>query len=347
MIIGTAGHIDHGKVALVRALTGVDADRLPEEKRRGMTIDLGFAYRTIPAAAAAADELVLGFVDVPGHERFVHNMLAGATGIDFVLLVVAADDGPMPQTREHLEILSLLGLARGVVALTKADLVSSARLAAATEEVRRLLAGSLLRDAEIVPVSSITGQGIAALEAQLTKAAGALGTRVAHGEFRLAIDRSFVLPGVGVVVTGTVAAGTISVGDRAMLTPSGIAARIRGIHAHNRVALAGRAGERCALNLAGAQVDRDRVRRGEWVVAAPLHGPNRSPRCPAEPAAHAAAEAVESGDREFTFISAPPGSRRGLFPLVRRDADAGRGGAGPACAQAADRRLARRPVHPA
>src|SRR6516164_1260340 len=191
MIIGTAGHIDHGKTALVRALTGVDADRLPEEKRRGMTIDLGFAYRRIPAAGGAADEQVLGFVDVPGHERFVHNMLAGATGIDFVLLVVAADDGPMPQTREHLDILSLLGLERGVVALTKADLVSPERLAEATGEVRRTLARSTLRDAEIVPVSSATGRGIAALEALLRRAASTQGGREPHGGFRLAIDRCF------------------------------------------------------------------------------------------------------------------------------------------------------------
>jgi selenocysteine-specific elongation factor len=142
MIIGTAGHIDHGKTALVRALTGVDPDRLPEEKRRGMTIDLGFAYRAVPAANVAGGERMLGFVDVPGHERFVHNMLAGATGIDFVLLAVAADDGPMPQSREHLEIVSLLGVGRGVAALTKIDRVSTERLAQAAGEVRGLLAGS-------------------------------------------------------------------------------------------------------------------------------------------------------------------------------------------------------------
>jgi selenocysteine-specific elongation factor len=268
MIIGTAGHIDHGKTALVRALTGVDADRLPEEKRRGMTIDLGFAYRSI-----AAGEGALGFVDVPGHERFVHNMLAGATGIDFVLLVVAADDGPMPQTREHLDILSLLGLEQGVVALTKADLVSPERLAEATGEVRRLLAGSILRDAEIVPVSSATGHGIAALEALLIKAASGFGPRQPHGGFRLAIDRSFVLAGIGIVATGTVVAGRIAVGDHAVLTPSGIEVRVRSIHAHNQAAQEGREGQRCALNIAGAQLERERVERGAWVVAPPLHAP--------------------------------------------------------------------------
>jgi selenocysteine-specific elongation factor len=269
MIIGTAGHIDHGKTALVRALTGVDTDRLPEEKRRGMTIDLGFAYRGI----AAADENVLGFVDVPGHERFVHNMLAGATGIDFVLFVVAADDGPMPQSREHLDILSLLGLEHGVVALTKADLVSPERLAAATGEVRRLIARSTLRDAEIVPVSSVTGQGIAALEALLQRAASAERPRAPQGGFRLAIDRCFVLAGIGIVVTGSVIAGRVAVGDRAVLTPSGLEVRVRGIHAHNRAASEGRQGQRCALNLAGAQLEPERVQRGFWVVAPALHAP--------------------------------------------------------------------------
>jgi selenocysteine-specific elongation factor len=273
MIIGTAGHIDHGKTALVKALTGVDADRLPEEKRRGMTIDLGFAYRIIPAEQAAGGERVLGFIDVPGHERFVHNMLAGATGIDFALLVVAADDGPMPQTREHLEILSLLGLDQGVVALTKADLVSAERLAEAETEVRELLAGSSLRAADIVPVSSVTGAGIKALEQRLTAAARAVTARAVRGEFRMAIDRRFVLAGVGVVVTGTVTAGSISVGDRAILTPSGTEVRIRGIHAHNRPKSSGWASDRCALNLAGPHLDRQQVRRGEWVVAPALYSP--------------------------------------------------------------------------
>jgi selenocysteine-specific elongation factor len=272
MIIGTAGHIDHGKTALVRALTGVDADRLPEEKRRGMTIDLGFAYRAVPAAGKAG-ERVLGFVDVPGHERFVHNMLAGATGIDFVLLVVAADDGPMPQTREHLEIVSLLGVERGVVALTKIDRVSPERRAEATGEVGDLLAGSPLREAEIMPVSSVTGEGVAALAAHLTSAAKAVGVREPRGEFRLAVDRSFVLPGIGVVVTGTVAAGGIAVGERAVVTPSGVTVRIRGIHVNNRPARVGHAGERCALQLSGAPGERDRIRRGDWVVAPTLHAP--------------------------------------------------------------------------
>ncbi|HVH77585.1 MAG TPA: selenocysteine-specific translation elongation factor [Stellaceae bacterium] len=267
MIIGTAGHIDHGKTALVRALTGVDADRLPEEKRRGMTIDLGFAYARLPGGTE------LGFVDVPGHERFVHNMLAGAVGIEFVLLVVAADDGPMPQTREHLEILSLLGLEHGVVALTKSDLVALERLAEAEAEVRALLHGSSLAGAEILPVSSATGEGVAALKERLAAAARALPAAPPGGLFRLAIDRSFILPGVGIVVTGTVFSGEVRGGDRLFLTPSGIEARVRGLHAQNRPAERGGKGERCALNIAGAGLEEARIERGDWLAAPELHLP--------------------------------------------------------------------------
>jgi signal recognition particle receptor subunit beta len=228
MIIGTAGHIDHGKTALVRALTGIDTDRLPEEKRRGMTIDLGFAHRRLQLTTGAGDGPVLEFVDVPGHERFIHNMLAGATGIDFVLLAIAADDGPMPQTREHLDIVSLLHVERGVVALTKTDLVSPDRLAHSEAGVREFLAGSVLRDSAILPVSSVTGEGIPALGQCLINAAGTLSIREPKSGVRFSIDRSFVLAGVGIVVTGTVAAGSISVGERAVLSPSGIDLRIRG-----------------------------------------------------------------------------------------------------------------------
>jgi selenocysteine-specific elongation factor len=266
VIVGTAGHIDHGKTALVRALTGIDADRLPEEKVRGMTIDLGFAYH--------ADEAEpLGFVDVPGHERFIHNMLAGATGIDFVLLVVAADDGPMPQTLEHLHILDLLGLNRGIVALTKADLVSPERLAEVAGQMRSLLAGTRLAGAEIIPVSSITGEGVAELQDRLLAATTAEVRHDAGDSFRLAVDRSFTLPGVGTVVTGTAFAGEVSLGDRLCLTPSGIEARVRSLHVHNRPAQHGRAGQRCAVALAGSQVDRDRIRRGDWLVDPLLHQP--------------------------------------------------------------------------
>jgi selenocysteine-specific elongation factor len=268
MIIGTAGHIDHGKTALVLALTGIDADRLPEEKARGITIDIGFAYRPVEGGET------LGFVDVPGHERFVHNMLAGAVGIDFVLLVVAADDGPMPQTREHLQILDLLGLQHGIVALTKADLVTPERLAEVTRQTAALLAGAGLANSEIMPVSSITGAGIAELEARLLVAASSLPARSIAGRFRLAIDRSFTLAGVGTVVTGTVFAGQVSVGDRLLLSPSGIEARVRGIHAQNRQAERGRAGQRCAINIAGPQIDKDRIQRGDWLLDPAAHAPS-------------------------------------------------------------------------
>src|SRR5512147_1573477 len=215
MIIGTAGHIDHGKTSLVKALTGIDADRLKEEKARGITIDLGYAYTPL------ANGDVLGFVDVPGHEKLVHNMLAGATGIDFLLLVIAADDGPMPQTREHLAIAALLGLTRGAVALTKVDAVSEERLAAAKAEIGALLADTPLADAPVFPVAAVKGEGIAALHAHLLAAADALGERRAAGGFRLAVDRVFSLSGVGLVVTGTAFSGSVAVGDTLVVTPPG------------------------------------------------------------------------------------------------------------------------------
>jgi selenocysteine-specific elongation factor len=267
VIIGTAGHIDHGKTSLVKALTGVDADRLKEEKARGITIDLGFAYK------AAADGAVLGFVDVPGHEKLLRNMLAGATGIDHVVLVVAADDGPMPQTREHLAIIDLLGLSRGVVALTKADLVSNARLTEAEAEVRALLAPTALAGVDVLPVSSVTGSGLDALEAHLWSARAALPQFSERGAFRLAVDRSFSLAGIGTLVTGTAVAGRVAVGDKLLLSPPGQAVRVRGLHAQNRQAESGHAGQRLALNLSG--VDKGDVARGDWIVAEPAHAPTQ------------------------------------------------------------------------
>jgi selenocysteine-specific elongation factor len=267
LIIGTAGHIDHGKTSLVKALTGIDADRLKEEKARGITIDLGFAYKPLP------DGGTLGFVDVPGHEKLIRNMLAGATGIDHVVLVVAADDGPMPQTREHLAILDLLGLTRGVVALTKADLVAESRLAEASAEVRALLAASGLASAEIIPVSSVTGQGIDELDAHLAAARATLPAARADGHFRLAVDRSFSLAGIGTVVTGTAVAGRVAVGDKLVASPSGKAVRVRGLHAQNHAATEGIAGQRLALNLAG--VEKHEIARGDWIVAEPAHAPTQ------------------------------------------------------------------------
>ena len=265
MIVGTAGHIDHGKTALVKALTGIDADRLKEEKARGITIDLGYAYSDL------GDGRQLGFVDVPGHERFVHNMLAGATGIDAALLVVSAAEGVKPQTVEHLQIVDLLGLDRGLVALTKADLADDDQLLERMAEIEALLATTALAGSEIVPVSAVTGRGVDELKTRLL----ALGesARGTTGFARLAVDRCFVLPGAGVVVTGTVHAGEIRVDDRLVLTPSGLEARVRSLHAQNRPAEVGRAGERCALNLSGPKLSRDSVRRGDWVVGPALHAP--------------------------------------------------------------------------
>jgi selenocysteine-specific elongation factor len=249
----------------VRALTGVDTDRLKEEKARGISIELGYAYAPLP------DGGVLGFVDVPGHERFVDHMVAGVTGIDFVLLVVAADDGPMPQTLEHLDIVQRLGVREGAVALTKIDRCEPARIAECEREIRTLLAATALAAAPIFPVSSVTRTGIDALMAQLVREAAAPRHGRSGAGFRLAVDRGFTLDGVGTVVTGTVFSGEVRVGDELRITPSGAAARVRSIHAQNRPAQTGRAGERCALALAG--VAKDAVARGDWAVAPPLHAP--------------------------------------------------------------------------
>jgi selenocysteine-specific elongation factor len=259
MIIGTAGHIDHGKTALVKALTGIDADRLAEEKRRGITIDLGYAYTD-----------AFGFVDVPGHERFVHTMLAGASGVDAALLVVALNDGVMPQTREHVQILQLLGIDRGVVALTKSDL-APARDAEVASQVNALLQKTALASAPLLPVSVVTGAGIEALRAALLS----LGPRQRDAELypRLAIDRAFTLAGAGLVVTGTLVSGRIRVDDRLMLSPPGIELRVRGLHAQNRPAEQAAAGQRAALNVTGPRLSKDAVTRGDWVLHPAVHAP--------------------------------------------------------------------------
>ena len=265
MIIGTSGHIDHGKTALVRALTGVDTDRLKEEKTRGISIELGYAYTPLP------DGGVLGFIDVPGHERFVDHMVAGVTGIDFVLLVVAADDGPMPQTVEHLDILDFLGVQKGAVALTKTDRCEPERIEQCEREIGQLLAGTRLADAPIYRVSAVTGDGIDALSAHLAQAAAAPRERRGGAGFRLAIYRNFTLDGLGTTVTGTVFSGEVRVGDELRVTPSGLPVRVRSIHAQNRPAELGRVGERCALVL--TRVAREAVERGDWIVAPQLHAP--------------------------------------------------------------------------
>jgi selenocysteine-specific elongation factor len=259
MIIGTAGHVDHGKTALVKALTGVDTDRLAEEKRRGITIDLGYAY--------AGD---LGFIDVPGHERFVHTMLAGASGIDAALLVVALPEGIRPQTREHLQILSLLGVDQGVVALTKADLAAD-RIVDVTAAMRALLAETPLAGAPVVPVSAVSGQGVDELRAALL--ASAVRKRDLLGYPRLAVDRAFTLSGAGLVVTGTLVSGRIAVEDRLVLSPSGLELRVRGLHAQNKPAAEAVAGQRVALNITGPRLSRDAVTRGDWVLHPDIHAP--------------------------------------------------------------------------
>ncbi len=267
MIVGTAGHIDHGKTTLVRALTGVDTDRLKEEKARGISIELGYAY------APLGNGNVLGFIDVPGHEKLVHTMAAGACGIDFALLVIAADDGVMPQTREHLAILQLLGVRHGVIALTKVDRVEAARLAQVRAEIAAWLAPASLADAAVFETNaSVAGdKGVAQLDAYLRERATHWQSRRDDGLFRLAVDRVFTLTGQGTIVTGTVFAGRVQTGDTLLLAPAAEPVRIRSIHAQNRASETGHAGQRCALNLTG--VDKDRIARGDWIVDARLAQP--------------------------------------------------------------------------
>jgi selenocysteine-specific elongation factor len=267
MIVGTAGHIDHGKTTLVRALSGVDTDRLKEEKARGISIELGYAY--VPMQ----DGGVLGFIDVPGHEKLVHTMAAGACGIDFALLVIAADDGVMPQTREHLAILALLGVTQGAVAVTKCDRVEAARVTEVHAEIDALLAETPLRGAPLFDTDATreNDAGVAALNAHLHDAAAHWRTRRDDGFFRLAVDRVFTLAGQGTVATGTMFAGRVNVGDMLALAPRASGSepvRVRSIHAQNRAAQTGRAGERCALNLAG--IDKEALSRGDWIVDARL-----------------------------------------------------------------------------
>ena len=259
LIVGTAGHIDHGKSALVRALTGVDPDRLPEEKRRGITIDLGFADLEL-------DDLRLGFVDVPGHERFVKNMLAGAHGIDLLALVIAADEGVMPQTREHFDICRLLGVRNGLVVITKKDLVDEEMLVLVEDEARDLVTGSFLEDAPVVAVSSRTGAGLDDLKSRLTELGKRVPPRSLDFTMRLPIDRSFSMKGFGSVVTGTLVSGKITEGEELELLPPRIPVRVRGLQVHNKSVREAHAGQRTAVNLAG--VDTAQIERGMVLAAA-------------------------------------------------------------------------------
>jgi selenocysteine-specific elongation factor len=268
MIVGTAGHIDHGKTTLTRALTGVDTDRLKEEKARGISIELGYAYT--PLRSDDPDGEILGVIDVPGHEKFIRTMAAGVTGIDAALLVIAADDGIMPQTLEHLAILRLLGVKRGAVAMTKIDRVDSSRLEQLEQEIHALLASTDFAGAQIFRTNATVPDdiGVKALLRHLAELAATLPASDERRLFRLGVDRVFTLSGQGTIVTGTALAGSVRVGDLLQLAPGGQQVRVRSIHAQNRAAETGRAGQRLALNLSGA--GKDDIARGSWVVAPAL-----------------------------------------------------------------------------
>ncbi|WPN27379.1 selenocysteine-specific translation elongation factor [Pseudomonas sp. P5_109] len=270
MIVGTAGHIDHGKTALLQALTGQAGDRRREERERGMTIDLGYLYAALEPGAQ-----LTGFIDVPGHERFTHNMLAGAQGIDLVLLVVAADDGVMPQTREHLAIVELLGIPRALVAITKCDRVDGDRVQAVREQVGALLAPGPYADAPLLALSSVTGEGVETLRQALLDAQRQVSQRSTEGGFRLAIDRAFSVAGAGIVVTGTALSGQVAVGDTLLLGPQGKPVRIRGLHAQNQAADRARAGQRVALNLSADRLALEHIHRGHWLLAEGLYAPTQ------------------------------------------------------------------------
>ncbi len=267
LILGTAGHIDHGKTSLVKALTGIDTDRLKEEKARGITIELGFAHLELPGG------ITFGIVDVPGHEKFVRAMVSGVAGMDLVMLVIAADEGIMPQTREHLDILRLLGVKNGLVVLTKQDMVDSDWLELVAEETREFVAGTFLEGSAIIAVSSKTGAGMEELKAELARMAEGVATKKRDGSFRLPVDRVFTVAGFGTVVTGTLLAGEIKTGDELELLPTGISGRVRGIQAHGAKSDSGQAGQRLAVNLQG--IDLDQVARGDVVVP---HGLFRTTR---------------------------------------------------------------------
>jgi selenocysteine-specific elongation factor len=259
IILGTAGHIDHGKSYLVKALTGIDPDRLKEEKERGITIDLGFAYLSYP------DGLTIGIVDVPGHERLVKNMLAGAGGIDLVLLVIAADEGIMPQSREHLSICNLLKIKSGLIAITKTDLVEQEWLELLEDDIQKFVAGTFLEGSAIVPVSSKTMHNIDLLKEKIRDVALQLEPKPMRGLFRLPIDRVFTLKGFGTVVTGTAISGNLSLDEAVEILPSNIRTKVRGLHSHGKAMQTAHAGQRVAINLLG--VDKDILKRGDAIVA--------------------------------------------------------------------------------
>lgn len=243
VIIGTAGHVDHGKTCLIKALTGTDTDRLKEEKKRGITIELGFASLPLPDGEEA------GIIDVPGHEKFIKNMLAGAGGIDIAMLIVAADEGVMPQTTEHLEILSLLGIPQGVLVITKADAADDELCQLVAEDVRELTKGTFLEDAKLIVTSARTGAGVEELRAELARLASKAAQKKIHEPFRLPVDRVFTMKGFGTVVTGTLIEGSLSLKDEAVLYPSGEPVKIRSIQVHGQETDKALPGQRVAVNL--------------------------------------------------------------------------------------------------
>lgn len=312
-IIGTAGHIDHGKTELIKALTGTDTDRLKEEKERGISIELGFAEIELPGGITA------GVVDVPGHEHFVKNMLAGATGFDMVLLVVAADDGVMPQTTEHLAIVDLLGVEEGVVVITKSDLVEEDMLELVREDVAEAVSGTVLEDAETVITSSRTGRGLDELRKTILEVAGRVGIRDSQGPFRLPVDRVFTLKGIGTVITGTLWEGSVADGDEAVIQPSGRKVRVRNIQVHGEDVERAHAGQRVALNLPG--ISTDDIERGDVIgmsghlhptlmVDALLHLINSSPR----PLKNRTRVRFHHGTREVMARAVLLGGREELLP---------------------------------
>jgi selenocysteine-specific elongation factor len=267
LILGTAGHIDHGKTSLVKALTGIDCDRLKEEKARGITIELGFAHLELPG------DIRFGIVDVPGHERFVRTMVAGVGGMDIVMLVIAADEGVMPQTREHLDICQLLGVKSGLVAITKSDLVDQEWLELLQEELRDYLAGSFLENAPLIAVSAKTGAGLDLLRSELARIAATCSTKKREGAFRLPVDRVFTVTGFGTVVTGTLLSGTIKVGDEVELLPAALSGRVRGIQTHGGKVDTGEAGERLAVNIQG--IEHSDITRGDTLVPRSIFSTSR------------------------------------------------------------------------
>jgi len=283
LVLGTAGHIDHGKSSLVEALTGTDPDRLAEEKARGITIELGFAQLTLPSGR------VMGVVDVPGHEKFVRHMVAGATGIDVALFVVAADDGIMPQTREHLAIIDILGVSKAVVALTKADLVDAEWIELVTEEINKLLAGTSIEGAEVVAVSAKTKAGLSELLAALDRIADVTSPRQAAMPMRLPVDRVFTISGAGTVVTGTLWSGSAARDDPVEIYPGGLAGRVRGVQVHSAIVDRAQAGQRVALNISG--IDTDEIARGDVVAAS------------------GSLSATDRFDARFTYLGLPGSDR--------------------------------------